>query len=151
MPKRKRYDWANKIDPETGVHTRFCTRCEAFLTMDHFYPSHVKNGSLACKVCTGSESKAAIKRWMLNNRGEPGSVQRIRSNLNTWIRREKKGRRRWTDADVVQALQRHKVDLATETRIVRLRPRDPQLPFNADNSVVKFQIVSCTKHKQKPK
>ena len=146
MPtRRRRFDFANKVDPETGVRTRFCSRCEDFLTLDQFSPCHIKAGALKCKEHAKALGRAPKRRWLAKQRGEGGALGRIRANLNHWIRRDNKGRRRWTNDDVALALQKHAINLGTESRIVRFRPRDPQLAFDAENSVVKFQTGSCAR------
>jgi len=138
MPKRQRYDWANQPDPETGEPTRFCTRCKAFLTLDRFYKSTLNTRLLRCRTHTLLLSKEAKNRYSAKKRGLPTSVSRIRTNLNMWIYVQKKGWAKWTDADVEQALKFHNVDLSSESRRVRFRPRDKSLPFTVDNSVVSF-------------
>ena len=148
MPKRPRFDFANKVDPETGVRTRFCSRCEEFLTHDKFNPCYLKRGTLLCKQHANALGRAAKRRWVAKQRGEgeaKRALSRIRSNMNHWIHRDTKGRRRWTNDDVALALQKHAINLATEPRIVRFRPRDPELAFDAENSVVKFQNGSCAR------
>ena len=139
MPKRKRFDWTTKTDPDTGATLRFCSKCQDFLPMDRFYPCHLKTGDLMCKTHANKRGRDGSKRWKQKNRGEIGSVSRIRTNLNTWIVRQKRGWMKWTDDDVKRALHKHSVTLASESRIVRLRPCDHSKTFDVDNSVVKFQ------------
>lgn len=135
----KRYDWANKVDPDTGARTRFCTRCEAFLPLAKFYACHVKLGHLACKTHANARNKPHHKKFDQKRRGEPRSVERLRYNTNQWLRRLHRSTETWTDADVQRALQQHSVDLATETRSVLLRPRDPTRALTVDNAVVRFR------------
>ena len=141
--RRKRFAWANKVDPETGVPKRFCTQCEAFLPVERFYPSVLKTGRLCCKThfyeITRPYSLVANRKL----RGKPGSVARMRTNVNVWISRNKHKSPgcAWTDADVEQALLLHNVDRVSEQRTVRFRPRDPELPFTAANSVVRFRAT----------
>ena len=143
----KRYDWANKVDPDTGARTRFCTRCEAFLPLAKFYACHVKRSQLICREHSKALAIAPTERWRAKQQ-QQGALGRIRENLNRWIRRVDKAQARWTNEDVALALQKHSVNLGTETRIVRLRPRDPALPFDAENSVVQFQRGSGGRKRQ---
>ena len=145
MPKRKRFDWTTKTDPSTGAVSRFCSRCQEFLPLDRFYNCHVKNGALICKIHWGERAVPTTIKWHRRNRGEIGSVARVRSNLNKWIVKQKRGWKKWTDDDVKRALVSHAVDLASESRIVRLRPSDSSTTFDVDNSVVKFQNGSDLK------
>ena len=136
--KRKHVAWANQTDPATGEQKRFCTTCLAFLPLDQFAPCHIQNGLLRCRTHANEQNKAAIQQCKRRARGLPGSVARIKTNVNQWISLQKQGWAKWTDADVEQALRMHDVDLNTETRRVRFRPRDKSLPFAVDNSVVSF-------------
>ena len=143
MPKRHRFDWTTKTDPSTGAVSRFCSKCQDFLPLDRFYASTIKDGSLSCKTHCSQRTAPFKKRWHKKKRGAPGSVQRLRSNLNTWIVRQKIGKK-WSDADVQRALTKHSVDLALESRKVRLRPLDHSKAFNPENSIVKFQNGSTS-------
>ena len=138
--KRQRYDWANKVDPETGAKSRFCTQCETFLAIDLFLPSHVKNGQLMCKTHFYEHRKESHRRATNKRRGGPHSVERLRTNTNLWLRRQSPNTPKWTDGDVKKALQHHNVALSAEPRCVQLRPRDPALPFSVENSVVKYRL-----------
>ena len=138
MPKRKRYDFANKPDPETGEPRRFCTGCEAYLPFDRFYPCHLKGGQLMCKVHSNARNKPFGRIWYQNKYGDARSIARMRVNLNLWIWRQRQGWAKWSEEDVEQALQLHGVDLQTETRRVRFRPKNRSLPFTVDNSIVEF-------------
>ena len=140
--KRKLFDWANKVDPETGEATRFCTRCQEYLVLDSFHPSTLKCGGMRCKTHSNELKRAQKRRWSTKERGASRSVERVRSNLNQWISRHHINSPKWTDADVERALRRHGVDLAAETRCVRLRPQDPTLPFSVENSTVHFRKLS---------
>ena len=146
--KRKRFDWTTKTDPDTGAVTRFCSRCQEFLPLDRFYASTIKDGSLSCKTHCSQRTAAFQKKWRDHKRGKPRSLARIRSNLNSWIVRQKiAGWKKWSDDDVKQALIKHAVNLASETRIVRLRPADASKSFNVENSIVKFQNGSSSSSK----
>ena len=139
MPKRHRFDWTTKTDPSTGAVSRFCSKCQDFLPLDRFYHCHLKNGTLSCKTHWDEHNILTAIKWNRKNRGKIGSVQRVRSNLNKWIGSQKRGWKNWSDDDVKRALVSHAVDLASESRIVRLRPSDHSKTFDVDNSVVKFQ------------
>ena len=149
--KRKRFDWTTKTDPDTGAVTRFCSRCQDFLPLDRFYACHVKNGDLICKTHSSERSNPAKIVWNRQKRGKLGSVSRVRSNLNAWIVSQKRGWKKWTEEEVKRALIKHSVDLASESRIVRLRPSDHSKTFDVDNSVVKFQNGTSRKPSSKLK
>ena len=140
-PKRRRQDWATKIDPESGEQRRFCTQCEAFLPFDKFYPSCLARKALLCKTHALLTTKPHKRRWMAAQRGAPGSVQRVRTNLNAWIVNTRLDATKWTEADVELALLRHNVDADDTTRTISFRPRDTTQPFSVDNSVVKYRRV----------
>ena len=143
--KRQRFDWTTKTDPDSGDVTRFCSKCQDFLPLDRFYHCHVKNHTLCCKTHWQARALPNAIECNRRKRGKPGSVARVRSNLNKWILAQKRGWPKWSDDDVKRALVKHSVDLASETRIVRLRPSDRSQPFNVANSVAKFQNGSCLK------
>ena len=134
----------SKVDPETGEATRFCKTCQAFLPLGEFYPSSIRTKNYVCKTHTNERTKHSILRWRVKRRGAPGSIARIRTNLNLWLYRQKRSDR-WSDDDVEKALHHHGVALQEETRIVRIRPRDPTMPLTTENSVIKFQNGSSAK------
>ena len=139
MPKRQRYDWANRTDPETGEPTRFCTRCEDFLTLDRFYPCHLKRGTLLCKTHIKETTRTAQRNWKRKARGKAGSVARLRQNTNQWISRRRISSTFWSVADVKAALQKHNIDLQNETQAVLLRPCNPDQAFTVENSIVRYR------------
>ena len=142
-PKRRRQNWSTKIDPLTGETLRFCSHCKDYLPLDKFHAFVFKYGTLICKTHMRRDNHAAALRWTRKHRGKRGSVARVRCNINRWMADKHVRGARWSEADVLEALRRHGVDLAAETRLVRMRPRDPNEPFDVDNSVVKFQNGSC--------
>ena len=140
--KRKRFDWTTKTDPHTGAVTRFCSRCQEFLPLDRFYPSSIKDGSLSCKTHCNERLRATKNEWQRRKRGKPRSYARILTNLNVWIRKQPHEMNIWTESAVKRVLDDHGINLDSESRIPRLRPRDPDQPFDTNNVVVKFQKSS---------
>ena len=147
MKKRKRFDWTTKTDPDTGAVSRFCARCQDFLLLDRFYNCHLKNGNLLCKTHANDLARGAHTKWRRRSRGEPGSLKRIRTTLNAWVMKQKKGWTLWTEDEVARVLAKHSVALPAKDRIPRLRPLEKSLPFNEENVVVKFQLGSSANPK----
>ena len=137
--KRQRFDWTHKVDPETGAALRFCSRCKDYLPLVSFYACHIKLGALLCKEHAHEIHRPLQRRYRKKKRGEPGSVARLLSNVNRWIYLHRLSCDKWTASDVEAALERHGVDLKTESRTVQLRPCDPDLPFTVDNSRVSYR------------
>ena len=136
----KRFAWYTKTVPDTGKVMRFCRRCQDFLPLERFYPSSIRDGTLSCKTHCSQRTAPYRRSWHKKNRGEPGSVQRVRSNLNNWIAKQKlPGWKKWSDCDVLRALTQHSIDLALESRKIRFRPLDRSKTFTPENSILKFQ------------
>jgi len=136
MPKRKRFDWTTKTDPDTGAVTRFCSKCQEFLPLDRFYPSTIKAHSLVCRTHYNHVRKRTKLEWARRNRGKLGSIKRARVNLNNWITKQNKAWPRWNVADIEHVLITHSIPLDIDTRLVRIRPKDQNHPFTTDNVVV---------------
>jgi len=139
MPKRKRFDWANQTDPETGEPTRFCTRCKAFLTLDQFHPCHLKRRTMLCQKHVNESARLEQRRFRKRTLGEPKSVLRLLANTNQFIHRHNLTCAKWTISNVEAALRFHGVDLKTETRHVQLKPCDSSKPFTVENSKVAYR------------